>query len=118
MKRLPWAYVVVISVVLVCVTALALTHNDSAGLITVGLAVFTGIGIVGSQTHAVKEQTNGNTTQLVSLVRELAHMAYQAYPTTPQTPGPPIVPPSVTTPGPGDPDPSLPFDLPTQRPGE
>ena len=122
MNRLPWQHVIVICVVLACVTALALTGHDNAGLLTVGLAVFGGIGIVGSQTQAVKDQTNGNTSQLVSLVRELSHMGFQAQPpyppVLPELPGPSPLNPPVPTPATSDEtDPATPT-IPFPRAGE
>jgi ABC-type sugar transport system substrate-binding protein len=117
MKRVNWPAAVVIVALLACVTALSLFGSDNTALVTIGLAVMTALGFVGAQGQAVKEQTNGNTSQLVELVRELAHRGYDAIPVTPST-VPPMVP-AVEAPAPlstsVDTLPAWPPTIPTQR---
>lgn len=78
MKDLRWPHAFVIAVVLLVFGGLALAGRDSAAVLGGVIALLGAMGFlvkgqaeVKEQAAAIKEQTNGNTTALYTLVREL-----------------------------------------------
>lgn len=74
-KDVTWKHVSIILGFFATVAVLAVSGQDTAAFIVVGMAVLAGIGLVAvqagaakEQTAAVKEQTNGNTTRLLDIV--------------------------------------------------
>lgn len=72
MKDLTWRHVAAIALFLGAFTVIVSLGKDSGALVAAVLGILGALGYVGSQVAAVKTQTNGNTSELTGLVREMA----------------------------------------------
>lgn len=89
MKVTGWQLVVIIGLVLAAIVTLSALGQDTAALIGLGTLLFAGLGLIAGQQNAIKDQTNGNTTKLLSMVEQLAHRLADATPPAPLDPPPP-----------------------------
>lgn len=94
MKPLNWPSVALAAVVILTIAILAALDKDSSALVTSGLAILGALGLlvrqgaeVKEQAVAVKDQTNGNTKQLMAIIaqqqehiQELAHKLAESTP--------------------------------------
>jgi len=104
MKNLTWPQVVVIVAFLAVIGGLTWTGRDTAVLVTVGMAMLAGLGLSIGQGQAIKDQTNGNTGQLLEMQREMMRTLAQTQPATPaaaapaaESTGPVVSPPDRAT---------------------
>ena len=68
---MPVTTAIVICFMLACVTILAWGHRDPTIAISLGLTVLG--GIMYGEVRAVREQTNGNTSKMLSIVDKAAN---------------------------------------------
>jgi hypothetical protein len=92
--KMTWPQALVASSVLIVIAALTLAGKDASALVTSGLAILGALGFLvkqnvetKEQTTAVKEQTNGNTKELLAIIRlqqsqimELSHKLADSMP--------------------------------------
>lgn len=71
--KLTWPHVVVIGLVLAAVVTLAALGQDTSALVGLGTLLLAGIGLIAGQQQGIREQTNGNTSELLRMVRDLAN---------------------------------------------
>lgn len=83
MKNLSWPQVVAVVVALVVVGGLALLHVDTSAIVTLIIALLLG-GVAGTVSQ-VRDQTNGNHTAMLDLIRELGGYIARS-PALPETP--------------------------------
>lgn len=90
--ELTWKHVIIAVAFLGCVTAVVVAKIDSGPVVLVGMAILAGIGWVGTkateakaETSVVREQTNGNTTKMLSMLESMANQmaTMQPGPATP-----------------------------------
>jgi len=76
MKNLNWPQAVVAAAVLFVIGALVYAGKDTGALVTSGLAILGALGLIVKQgtevkerADAVQQQTNGNTKELLAIIR-------------------------------------------------
>ena len=74
MKDLSWKAVVLVSVVVAGLVCLTLAGRDTTVLGGIAGLILAGLGFTIAQQHAVKEQTNGNTTRLMDIIEAQGKM--------------------------------------------
>jgi hypothetical protein len=85
-RDLTWRHVTVIVAFFLTIAALSVTGHDTGALITIGLAILAGLGVVAANTATVKNQTNGTVADLLRLMREMSLQLAQMAPPAPPTP--------------------------------
>lgn len=81
--KLTWPHVAVIGLVLGAVVTLAALGRDTSALIGLGTLLFAGIGVVAAGMVGIKDQTNGNTSKLLTMVERMSEMLAQMRPPAP-----------------------------------
>jgi hypothetical protein len=78
-KDIPWQVVVIVVAFLAAVTIIEESGKPDATLVTIGLAILGGLGILGvkqtaadEKTTVVKEQTNGMQTKMLEIIERQA----------------------------------------------
>jgi hypothetical protein len=96
-QHLVWPGVVLVGIGAACATIMALAHVDPSVIITVLTLLVVPVlaamisakqAETGATVQAVKEQTNGNTTALLQIIREQSNQLAAAAPA--QLPVPPV----------------------------
>ncbi len=97
-RDITWKHVTLILGFFVTVAILSITGHDTGAFVAIGLGVLGALGIVVGQVAGTKEaasavvqQTNGNMTQLLSMVEAMANQMATMMPAPPSI-RPPISP--------------------------
>lgn len=85
--KLTWPHVVVVGLILGAIVLLAAFDRDTTALVGLGTLLLAGLGLVAGQQLGIKDQTNGNVSELLRLVREMAVRLAEAPPPPPREQG-------------------------------
>jgi hypothetical protein len=70
-KDLSWKHVAIVAVVFLTVAVTGLMGHENAALIALGATILAGIGVIAANTATVKNQTNGNQSDQMQLMRQM-----------------------------------------------
>ena len=81
--KLSWPHVAVIGIIVAGVVALAALGRDTSALIALGTLLLAGIGLIAGSQLGIRDQTNGNTTRMLSILEAQGQLLAQMQPLAP-----------------------------------
>lgn len=78
--KVTWPHVAIVLIVLTTITILALSGQDTSAILSLATLLFIGIGLIVGQQQAQRDQTNGNTSEMLKILEGLAKQLGETIP--------------------------------------
>lgn len=79
-KDITWRHVIVIVAFLAALCALSITGHDTGAFVAIGAAILAAMGLIATNTATVKNQVNGNSTEMLAMLREMSQQLARMIP--------------------------------------